>query len=366
MRAALWSWLLIGSAVVAQQPRDLDVDATVRKLIDALAVDDHQVRVRVRHTLTRFGAHAVPQLLDALLSASATHATPIHENVVRVLGRIGEPAADGAVPVLVALLPHDLPAFETVAVHALGELVPFAPSHAGDVREVMLSVLDADPVAAAAGSPQIARFFIPISPSQPGAIRTWSRTFLAHDTPTRRVVEALCDPNPYVREHAIELLADRADRSDAVIDGLCSVLTATHPDRVIVEETGGTALIEFPIDLHRRLRHDAACALLEVAPDDPRAVPGHVLLLERPGPGVRRRVATALGRIGAPAEKAVPVLLRILESDVIEVRRDVVTALGMIGSDTRAVRAALEAARESDDAQLARRAAAAVRRLDRQ
>lgn len=111
---------------------------------------------------------------------------------------------------------------------------------------------------------------------------------------------------------------------------------------------------------------DVAELLVTVAPDDPRVLPALVFRLARAREAAARlAAAVALGELGEKSRDAVPALVVATADPSGEVAREAITALGMIGPGAADAILTLQALAGSDDEPMRRRAAAALRQIQR-
>ena len=116
------------------------------------------------------------------------------------------------------------------------------------------------------------------------------------------LIGALKHEDPFVRQHAAQLLYGSATREEPLV-------TDAVP-----------ALIEALKDSDCLVRQWAVVALERIGPQAEEAVGGLVEVLDDPDHEVRRWAAVALGNIGQAARSAIPALTKLLLDDVSDVR----------------------------------------------
>ena len=236
----------------------------------------------------------------------------------------------------------------------LGRIGPYAQEHGPRIRGVMIAGM-----IGGFGTPRAVAALAGVST---GMARTFSRTLLDPKDSTEELVLALQDQNPFVRAFAAELLFTRGEGYEFVIAGLHKAVREPHPKEVLCEEPGWNR-VSTDIDLDRRIHRLAARALVQLAPEDPRCIDGHRILLNQIDPELRRNAVMALGHLGSAAAPAVPQILDLLQSDNLAIQREIVTTLGMIGPEARSAIPLLEQLTENQDRQLAERARVALGRI---
>ncbi len=192
--------------------------------------------------------------------------------------------------------------------------------------------------------------------------KTFSRTLLDPSDSTEGITRALRHENPFVRAFAAELLFTRGEVNEPLIAALHKAVTEPHPKEVHCDAPGG-GTAKLNVDLDRRIHRLAARALVRVAPEDPRSLAGHRIMIEVVDPASRLQAVMALGHLGSIAAPAVPQLLMLLEGDLLVIKREAVTTLGTIGPGAASAIPVLEKLTEDRDRQIAERAKAALRRV---
>ncbi len=183
-----------------------------------------------------------------------------------------------------------------------------------------------------------------------------------------RILAALEDPNPFVREFAAELLAEPRRRDEAALVALAKMLGKVQPNKAVMDDIDDIGLAELEIEVFydRRIHSQVARAIVRMAPGDARALPAFEFLLERPTSADRFEGLIALRRAGPLAEKLLPILLRMAQREDTLIQREAVTVLGMIGPKAREAIPTLKKLVRGSDTQLAARAKAALARIDSQ
>jgi len=265
-----------------------------------------------------------------------------------VLQRIGAPAA-AALPDMLVLLgrldPRDNCRISVIL--ALGELVPVAPTQRAAVREAMFELL-ANERSDVVGRKLGAADFI-------DKCRAIARTEFGPETGTDQLVQQLSSDNPFVREFAAVLLADKQAADEAVIVALLRAIRGPHPDRFRLGE-----LPQFEVFLDRRIQAASARAMLRIAPQDPRSVEAFTVLAERSLSEDRLSAVIAARLVGAAGGPMVPQLMRMAKDDEALIRREAITTLGVLGPTAAAAASLLEQLCTDSDPHIVERARAAL------
>ena len=329
------------SAAAASQDRPNALRLT--ELVSELEGDRFE---QAMEELTAAGSAAVPYLVTYLTDPNKPRLS--HIRAVRVLGRIGAPAT-GAVPHLLGLLPEK--ALQPSLVVALGRIGPYARQHVAGIRRAMVAEMASESLA-----------FVTITGGYPVMAETFSRTLLDPTDSTGRITQALHHENPFVRAFAAEVLFTRGEVNELLIVALHKAATEPHPKEVYCDSPGLTTA-KLEVDLDRRIHRLAARALVHVAPQDPRSLAGHRIMIDVVNTASRLQSVMALGHLGSIAAPAVPQLLILLKDDLPVIKREAVTTLGMIGPDAASAIPALEKLTEQEDRQILERASAALRQI---
>jgi HEAT repeat protein len=161
-------------------------------------------------------------------------------------------------------------------------------------------------------------------------------------------------PPRQVVPQLVSLLQDR--------DPLVRDLAFRSLSRLALHGTGAPALIARAVE--RGTADVFALRLLRGAGED--ALPHLERLLDHANPELRSEAAWALGKLYEVASSAVPVLTRVLASDPDTITRwNAAEALGRIGAGARAALPELENLAAGGNADLARAARGAIRRITR-
>ena len=133
------------------------------------------------------------------------------------------------------------------------------------------------------------------------------------------LIEALTDPNPDVRQHAVKALGTMrcADASKPILNVL-----KTDEDYGVLD--------------------DAGLALGRIAPKDPLIIEGLIGLLEHEKVIVRKGVCSVLANVGEAAAPAIPGLIKSTSDSDSIVRERAVYALGTLGATEPSALAAIE------------------------
>ncbi len=283
---------------------------------------------------------------------------------VRILHRIGAHAVD-AVPALLDALPDGEGRLQSAIVLALGRIGPHAGRQRPRIREAMVELVMDDPTVRRLDA-GVARFFRQYVQQHQEAWRTHARTRLDPGASVARIVAALKDSNPFVREFAAELLAEPRRRDEAAVAVLAKMLGKTQPSKAVMDDIDDADLPELEIEVFydRRIDGQVARAMVRMAPGDARALPAFEFLLERPTSADRLEGLIALRRAGPRAAKLLPILLRMAQREDTLIQREAVTVLGMIGPEARDAIPTLKKLVRGGDTQLAARARAALARID--
>ncbi len=328
----------------------------VETLVRALSTEDARTWQGAMDDLVRAGEIAVPALLAELQRPDSDEGA--RTATVRVLGRIGRPAAP-AVPHLVERFPHADPSLRVAIAIAVAEIGPYAPDHAETIRAEMMREVFRN-------RKELDARMVALFPSDvpPAVLRAHARTYVDPDSASDDLADALDDDNPFVREYALELLVERSDTSRTIVAALAQAVTQPHPKAVICTAEGEDREVEYRVDLDRRLRLLAARGLVARAPADILSVPAHVILLDRGDRDQRCNSAQRLGSMGAGAAAAVPALSTALEEGTPSVQRAAAAALGDIGPAAQEAVPALRRAKSGRNKRLAAVAARAIDKIE--
>jgi hypothetical protein len=345
--------LLLFTAVIPAQQQSRSAPPQLQQSLADLGSKDSRVWSAAMAQLVTLGEPAVPAL-RAIVAAAHEGAQGDVLRAVQVLQRIGAPAAV-AIPEMLALL-NRLPRSDnvrTAVIQALGALAPYAPPKRAAVRDAMFALLAEEKLDGLGKLLQTADFV--------DKCRTIGRTEFGPEATAEYLGTRLSDDNPFVREHAAELLAARTTAPEATIAALLQAVRGPHPGTFELE-----GLPKLEVFLDRRIQTAAARALLRVAPKDPRSVEAFALLAERPQAEDRLDAIAAVRHVGAAAAPMLPQLMHMAEADEdVVVRREVITTLGTLGAVATPAAALLERLGADRDPQVAKRARAALRQVRR-
>ena len=322
--------------------------AMVAKLVTAIRDDDAEVRTAAAEALKDLGPllqMAVPQLVDAL----GHEDPPIREEAVHLLRRIEPPTARIA-EALEAALDDTSPHVRLAAAWGLRGKV-----EAERLVEVSRTLLDADTKAEL--RIEALNLLATMGPSAEGALPAVKRLKADSNREVREaayevvkavkgevqgLVEALEDPDMYVRWEAARDLAEMGPKAAPAVPALAKMLN---------DRSGG--YVQRADVLHYEVVCvEAAEALANVGPEVRQAVPA---LTEAIRPKDRRsdfmiNALHALAAAGPDAEPAVPVLIEVLNRGEGSVAAGAAFALGEIGRAARpAVPTLVTALQESED-----------------
>lgn len=179
-------------------------------------------------------------------------------------------------------------------------------------------------------------------------------TAIGEGADSSKLVAALVDDDPFVRELAAAWLGMRDDRSAEVLDALRVAMRSSAP-----------AAARFGRETDELARCAAATALARLAPNDQDARRGLTLLLRSDDPRERAVAAMAIRASDGPgAFDVVPALMEASADDDPLVAAEAITALGRVGVARDDVLTRLREFAAQDGA-LAVRAKSALRRLER-
>lgn len=260
-----------------------------------------------------------------------------------------------AVPVLLECLQAADPHVVAAAVHALGEIGPYASEPEAIVGRI---AVHAFPGPAIRGE---ARFVHTIE----DVGRTFQRLRVDPRTATSDLIALLQGDQPFGREFAAELLAERHDPK--AIDALRQALVDEHPIkcRFSWKSEGSAGSFSCRVDVGEPIRAAAARALVATAPQRAEAAPGYTWLLRHGALAERRDAAMAVGRLGARADEVVDALCAALDDADVQVLREAITSLSALGPAAAPATARLRELRTHSDEQIRRRADAALRQIER-
>jgi hypothetical protein len=297
--------------------------------------------------LRRHWAAAVPFLVGVLEKDS----DPVRRLLaIDHLQRIGAPAAP-AVPALLDCLQADDREC-TAGVVALGALAPFVGEQARAKIAAALLAVDRD-------RQQMQGIHFQVG-------RAWSRTLAPPTRDLKELARLLRSDNPFLVELGCQFACELGTEARPLLPVVAelvrrdrfSVSTVTSP-------TAPGVAIPAMTDWRPQVRA-ALFALVQAAdPGDPVGAPLVAERLPKARPDEQVRLLQMLGRMG-PAAHAQVHFVATLTGAVLPVAREAATTLGMIGRGVDEARRTLAALCTSADAQLAARARAALRQLDRE
>ena len=258
-------------------------DSTVGALVAGLNDPDSEVHAAAALALSRLGDRAVTPLRQALKAKDPSAAL--------ALGQIGAPAANEAVPDLIAALNDDNRDLRVASHHALVRI----------------------------GAPAVPA----LSDALKGAdLRGWFSISLALGKigpDARAAVPALSEGLGH-KDRAIRLLA-------------VSALVKIDPKNPAIKPTLSetvAALIDLLREPEGALREWAVLTIGQIGADAAAAVPALTARLTESDPSVRVAAAETLARLG---KSAVPALIKALKDESPEIRSAAVDLLGRIGAD---------------------------------
>lgn len=167
-------------------------------------------------------------------------------------------------------------------------------------------------------------------------------------------IEGLADDDPFVREFAAEQLGRLGPSAREALPALERTrVEREHPRQARLPNHSLSS------NFDEMIQEAAAVAIARIAPHDPRAIPGFVVLLESPDPREQIDAVMSLGRARAAAGEQA--LRRLLKGSDQRLKAEAITALGMLESPVPATLHDLRNIATGDDPALAARARAALR-----
>jgi len=297
----------------------------------------------------------VPARVAALLGELADDARPARAQTIAALGALRAEAV-AALPALTACLQDHDPEVVAAAVHALGKVGPYGTEPESIIEAIALHAFPDPRIGGTA--PRHAHSLGDVG-------RTFNRLRIDPQAKTGELIDLLRGDLPFPREFAAELLAERQD-PDA-IDALREAVVGTHPIKCRSSwRTAGTSgSFSCRVDAGDAIRAAAARALVATAPQRAAAAPGYAWLLQHGTLAERRDAAMTLGRLGAPAREILDALRAALGDDDVQVLREAITSLSALGPVAAPASAQLRKLQTHTDEQIRRRAAAALRQIER-
>jgi hypothetical protein len=343
---------LLAPSVAAQADRRAGEPKPLQELLNDLGAKDSRTWSAAMAQLVALGDRAVPALRQVVRRAGDEPAGDA-VRAVQVLQRIGAPAAV-AVPDLLALLRRLglRDNARSAVILAVGELVPYAPTQRAAVREAMFDLLAQKHLDGINRLLQIGTYI--------DECRALARTELGPETAEGELARQLAADNPFVREFAALLLADRSAAGEATIAALQKALRGPHPNHFELE-----GLPHLEVYLDRRIQAAAARAMLQLAPKDPRSVEAFALLAERTQSEDRLSAVIAVRQSGAAGAALVPQLMNMAKDEDPLIRREAITTLGTLGPIAAPAATMLERLCADRDPQIAERARAALKQVRR-
>jgi len=304
------------AADAISQAGPLDESATAT-LVEGLASPDNVVRAQTAEALGAVDA-PVEEAAEALAGVLRDSNDVVRAKAAQALGKIGEAAADVAVPSLMKALRDRDSWVSALAAEALGEMGEAADAAAPALIKALAHVnaqvranaalalgkLGADAETARAALERAAS-------DDDGGVRAQAVRALAllgRNKPhsLELILDALRDPDPQVREAGVEALST-ARRPPGEVEGLIVPLLDDANDQVKVQATRVLADQVGPV---------------------PAVVSGLCrLLAEDDSTWVQLHAALALGRLGPGARSAGPALLRATRAGEAGVREEAMKAI---------------------------------------
>jgi HEAT repeat protein len=216
------------------------------------------------------------------------------------------------------------------------------------------------------------------NPANPIDLRTLAAALLGELGPRGKsavpaLLEALDQPDPYLKAVAGRALSEVAPEDDEVLARLVPLLDG--PQRLTTltifsrAPAGGPAVVEA---LKKLVEEDSDPAFTALAAEAlglrkalARPAVGPVTkALGHPDPVVRRNAAEALGRISGPDQEVIAALTKRLADSDAGVRERAARSLGWFGPDAKAAVPGLRKLLDDGDSGVRTRAAQALRRID--
>jgi HEAT repeat protein len=297
----------------------LDEEATA-SLVGGLASPDNVVRAQAAEALGAVDAPA-EEAAEALAAVLRDDNDVVRQKAAEALGKIGEAAADVAVPRLVKALRDPDSWVSALSAEALGEMgdaaegaVPAlvrAVSHVNvQVRANAAGALGKLGPAAESARPVLERATADAEGSvRAAAVRALASLGTKSDKAYRLVREALTDPDPQVRVAGVDAIG-MANRSPAEVERLLVPLLTDATDAV---------------------KSQAALALARHVGPVPAVVDGLCrILVEDDSTSVQANAALAIARLGPGAAAAGPALARAAQTGEAAVREQAMKALAIV------------------------------------
>ncbi|MBK8978738.1 MAG: hypothetical protein IPM29_22800 [Planctomycetes bacterium] len=343
--------LAIGAdRLAAQEPADVAVSElrALRDAIDRLA--DPVERPAASHAIWCGGVAATRELAMRLRDGWADRA-PAEREAARsaalaILAERGPDACDGADVLLEVFCAPDWRWQRAAVRQTLARILPFCPGSAERIERAAKEGLPGIPQALPPTVLACDRF-------RPDAPIAELRALVGPDRPelawlalqalARRADEIAADPRE--RELLLGLARDLADEDPAAL------LVATLRAGIQIGWAG--------------LPREAAGLVAALQPDDPLARPWHLDCLARLDPAARRNALVQLRAFRGFAPAELDALVRALDDVDPEVVAEAITTLAVLGKETREVLGAVMPLAQHPDRQIAARARAVARSLER-
>jgi HEAT repeat protein len=324
-------------------------DRALEPLIALLGDADPSVAAQASAAIARYGAKAVPKLLDALADprpafrgmAAATLANTRDLRAVKPLARLLDDDDAG-------VRQYAIQSLQPFKAAALDELIAALTANQPPIRDDARLRLQIVAQIVTINDPRVYEPLIAALDDAQPDIRSLALSFLllqrrdAFDDPrlAEKVVEGLADDAPNVRIAAANVLSQAVERA-AMLDRqrVAAALIAALDDendgvRAAAAEAAGAWKLTGAVDALLRRLDDAAVRVLAAEAlgriGDPRAIAP----LRRLLPGQDPRVIVALGELGDRA--SVPALIALLERGPASAQQAAAQALGKM-RDPRAV-----------------------------
>lgn len=328
---------LLAANVVAQ---DLELDRLVATLadekLDAVAMD----------RLIELGAPAVPRLVDELERGVGLE---VRMRILRVLAAMGCDAA-AAAPAVDRLFDFaGDPTYGERILATLVQIAPHWPRAAFRLRVARLELPLPDEFSLAQRDRDASWLSLGMRRVQAAVSAD-----LHPQAPLQAIASLLVSADPAVRSVAADRLGQCGARAASFLPALRDVARRSNPAYSWLQ--GGETFVN----------RAARIAIARIAPDDPEAIPGlRDLSRSAERPFERVTAVMALGRQGKRARLAVTDLVQLLHDPDRRVVLEAITALGMIESGYGALEGWMRELTTSADRDVAARARATLKRLER-
>jgi HEAT repeat protein len=316
------------------------------ELFDLLLSESDGIAWHAAFLLQKIGPGAAPGLLAALSKDDSRI-----EQVAQALGLMGRPIVE----LIFRALEHPDPRVRQGAALALGQVRPLP-----DDSAIILAAGMDDP------DRQVQAAFL----TSIGHLGSRGRAAVP------AVRRKLNDPSPVIREMAIGILFEAAQRDDQLIDDLTAMIDDKEPavQRQAIETiraTGPLGQRALPAVINQlgnpdnEVRLAAASMIGSHGRAATEAVPALAALLENRNTELRVVVAQTLSQLGDAARPALEKLVPLLEHENVELRVAVVKTIGNLELPAKQLRPWLAKAVHDSESDVSRQAFRGIQRLGR-